>query len=103
MATDEAWETFLRQRPSRGGRPRQYTGYQEAVRALLDDDDYYGGPIIEARTVGQPWWAEYGLGSIMILVMMATLLWALVDRDRSSARPAERHDACASQFDGRCR
>ncbi len=104
MPSDEAWKAFLRQQSSRGGRPIQFGAYQDAVRALLEDDDYdRTPPTVQARMGGQPWWAEYGFGPVMIVVMMATLLWALVDRDTSSSHPTDQAPVCSAAYGGRCR
>ena len=104
MANEEEWKSFLRQHSTRRLPPQPLQSYQDAVRALLDDDDYYGGPaVMDTAPGGSAWWSQYGIGPILIVVMMVTQLWALVDRDTSSGGSNDRGSVCAADRLGGCR
>ena len=100
MGHDEDDELFARN-PSGALRPVYIQSYQAALRELLADDDHFARTSpIETSGGGQHWWAEYGL--IMILVMMATLVWAMVDRDTSSSTSGPQYEQCAPAYYGDC-
>ncbi|MDP8976190.1 MAG: hypothetical protein M3N28_07490 [Actinomycetota bacterium] len=101
MPNDEERDELFAQNPPWGLRPAYLQSYQDALRELLADDDHYArSSRIDTRGGGQRWWAEYGL--IMILVMMATLVWALVDRDTSSSTSGHQYEKCAPDYSGGC-
>jgi hypothetical protein len=65
---------------------------RETLRDLLGDEDYqyYYGPDPTADTAAgqrRGWWGVYGL-VVMMILMMATLAWAWVDRDGNVAHPS---------------
>lgn len=74
-------------------RPLRFEDYKrETLRDLLGYDyDDFDAPRPSLATTAAPrrsWWAVYGVLVVMILVMMATLAWAWVDRDTEPSPPA---------------
>ena len=73
-------------------RPLRLEGYKrETLRDLLgyDYDDFdTTRPSLDAKSQRRSWWGVYGVLVAMLLVMMATLAWAWVDRETDdTSRP----------------